>query len=494
MKFARTNVQSSMTGALRIGRWILTGDLLATTLAFVTAVFLRYGIHWDSSAYRSAYPLLPFLAVSYVLWFVLFYRMRLDGFHGGWWPPSIASGLFLAVLIEMSFLLAGAYLTRQYVSRMVLISYGVLLFPGFLLVRQSVRRVLRGRHASGEVCRVVIAGSDHVAQEIASKITHHPEMLCRVVGFLFPQDHVDNDIVMIGNPIGWRDVSTLEVTDLLELNQIHELIVALPQPASAELVRLANQCQQRGIGVSLVPQPYDLYLSRLKFFDLDGLPILKLCSASFPPMYLKIKRALDLSLGGLLFVLSWFILLPSALILRLIKGKAFEQDIRCGKNFKQFTMLRLNVSRNACLGTGFERVLDRFSVTELPQLWNVLKGDMSLVGPRPEPLSRTRRYTSWEEQRLRVKPGMTGLAQVRGLRDRHSSEAKSRLDLQYLLNPSLLTDFSILLQTVWTLAIRPSPAGMDDKRFSRERTPPTSITQVALEVNPNADRAQSGAD
>jgi FlaA1/EpsC-like NDP-sugar epimerase len=100
--------------------------------------------------------------------------------------PSVASGLFLAVVGQMSLLLAAAYLTRQYVSRLALAYYGLLLFPGFLLVRHVVRRSLRGRHACGDVCRVVIAGSGHIAREIASKIANHPEMLCRVVGFLFP--------------------------------------------------------------------------------------------------------------------------------------------------------------------------------------------------------------------------------------------------------------------------------------------------------------------
>jgi len=150
----------------------------------------------------------------------------------------------------------------------------------------------------------VIAGSDHIAREIASKIAHHPEMLCRVVGFLFPEDRVDNSVLTVESLAESHDVSTLEVTDLLDLHEVDELIVALPQPATAELVRLATQCQQRGIGVSLVPQPYDLYLSRPKLLDLDGLPILKLCEPSVPQLFLKSKRALDIALGAILFVPS----------------------------------------------------------------------------------------------------------------------------------------------------------------------------------------------
>ncbi len=129
-------------------------------------------------------------------------------------------------------------------------------------------------------------------------------------------------------------------------------------------------------------------------------------------------------------------------------------------------MLRLNIDRTPSNASRFEAALRKFSLTELPQLWNVLRGDMSLVGPRPEPFDRVCRYSEWQQQRLAVKPGMTGLAQVQGLREQHSSEEKTRFDLQYLLSASLWTDLSLLLQTVWTLATRSTHRGdsIADKR------------------------------
>jgi lipopolysaccharide/colanic/teichoic acid biosynthesis glycosyltransferase len=99
-------------------------------------------------------------------------------------------------------------------------------------------------------------------------------------------------------------------------------------------------------------------------------------------------------------------------------------------------------------------LLQQLSVTELPQLWNVLRGEMSLVGPRPESPEKVKHYSDWQSQRLKVKPGMTGLAQVHGLRDQHSSEDKTRFDLQYLLERSPFIDVSLLLQTLWTLTMR----------------------------------------
>jgi len=87
-------------------------------------------------------------------------------------------------------------------------------------------------------------------------------------------------------------------------------------------------------------------------------------------------------------------------------------------------------------------------------LWNVIRGDMALVGPRPESIERVKLYSDWQQQRLKMPAGVTGLAQVQGLREEHSSEEKTLFDLQYIFHWSLFGDLSLLLQTVWTLLIR----------------------------------------
>jgi lipopolysaccharide/colanic/teichoic acid biosynthesis glycosyltransferase len=117
-------------------------------------------------------------------------------------------------------------------------------------------------------------------------------------------------------------------------------------------------------------------------------------------------------------------------------------------------MLRLNVPRAAANLSPLDALLLRLSISELPQFWNVLRGEMSLVGPRPEGPERANHYSSWQQQRLTAKPGMTGLAQVYGMREQHSSEDKTRLDLQYMLRSSWLVDLSLLVETIWTLAVR----------------------------------------
>jgi lipopolysaccharide/colanic/teichoic acid biosynthesis glycosyltransferase len=174
----------------------------------------------------------------------------------------------------------------------------------------------------------------------------------------------------------------------------------------------------------------------------------------------------------------------AALVVYSRKGRAFRTELRCGKDGIPFGMYRLNVERHATSPERYERLLVRWSLTELPQLWNVLRGDMSLVGPRPESPERVKYYSEWQRQRLKVHAGVTGLAQVHGLRDQHPSEDKARFDLQYIFNWSPLLDLSLILQTVWTLLIR----GLSQESASSQaagfvRTPNDFIGREVIDVN-----------
>jgi lipopolysaccharide/colanic/teichoic acid biosynthesis glycosyltransferase len=451
----------------RVMLWIFVVDLLWVAMACLGADLLRYGFRWGATQRIFIHDLLPLLLLVWLLWGFLSDRMQLDGFRGGWRFPAITSSLLLGVLLLMTALLATTYLRRQYVSRLALGYFGVLLFLGFTATRYGAYLLLRARHRAGKVGRVVILGTGQIAQELASKINRHPEMLCKVVGFLYP-GHSACDLVAPGGENGSSTLSTLGAVDLLRSEHIDELILAASMPTSAELLNLTARCRELGINVSLVPQPYELYLSKPDLLDLGGLPLLRLQQASTSVLFAQWKLITDFGLSLVLGILAIPVLAPSALILRFSKGRAFRWEIRSGRYGNPFRMLRLNVDRTATDIPRFERFLRHLSITELPQLLNVLRGDMSLVGPRPESPVRVRHYSEWQQQRLSVKPGMTGLAQVNGLREQHSSEDKTRFDLQYLLHPSPLGDLSLLLQTFGTLAVR---VLSQSKRTPLEPTP-----------------------
>ncbi|MGA8153352.1 MAG: sugar transferase [Terriglobales bacterium] len=449
----------------------------------------RYGWVWHGPTQGSVLTFVPFLVIAIGSWALLSSHLGLDGFRGGWYSPAIVSELFLSVSSLMAVLLTVAYLRREYVSRLVLSYFGLAIFFGFLAIRLAFRQYFKALHRAGEVRRVVIVGNGALARELAAKIERHPELLRQVVGFLSPVEVAAESPSFGLNSISTR---TLGVVDLLGPQNVDEIIVALPKPGHPEIVDLAALCQSHGIAVSVIPHPYELYLSRTQLIDLDGLPLLQLRDASVatdPPGW---QRFTDLVLGSFLFVLAVPAMFLGAALLRVKKGRAFCRESRCGKGGECFWMYRLNSERYVSDLPPYELILQHLSVTELPQLWNVLRGEMSLVGPRPESPEKVKHYSDWQKQRLNVKPGITGLAQVHGLRDQHSSEDKTRFDLQYILNRSVFTYISLLLQTFSTIAVRL----LHLPRLHPE-TPVVSQLQRELSLKEsftNAHSTQSSAD
>jgi len=442
-----------MKGSYPLRNSILAADLCWLGISIVLAWLLRYGRAWDTRLQPNVQVFALTLIGSLLIWSILGLVINLDGFRGEWRFPAIVSQLLLATSIMMAVLLAGGYMIRMYVSRLALGYFGVLALCGFLLIRTMARSLVNSRYRGGHVRRAVIVGSGPIAKEAAAKIERHPEILCQVVGFLCIGD---SPLEIVGSAASSDvvGVQTCAVMDLLEQRRIDELIFVVSRSGSPEVTYLMDQCVKRGVAVSIVPQPYELYLSRPELMDLDGLPILRLQHSTLPAMDPPWKRALDLLLVGPFLALALPLILLAALALKIKKGKGFCRELRCGKAGKPFWMYRLNSPRREINLPTYECVLQHLSLTELPQLYNVLRGEMSLVGPRPEGLENVRHYTDWHFRRLSVRPGMTGLAQVYGLRDQTSLQDKTPYDLQYILHRSLFQDVSLLLQTIWTLIRR----------------------------------------
>jgi lipopolysaccharide/colanic/teichoic acid biosynthesis glycosyltransferase len=221
------------------------------------------------------------------------------------------------------------------------------------------------------------------------------------------------------------------------------------------------------------------------------LPVLHLREANGNFSNAYWKRSVDVVLGFLLLLFSLPVIAIGAVLLLAKKGGPFLRELRCGQSGKLFWMCRLNSDRDCGTLPRYEAILQQLSVTELPQLWNVLRGEMSLVGPRPESPERVKHYSDWQRQRLNVKPGMTGLAQVHGLRQQNLSEEKARFDLQYMLHPSLFLDISLLLQTIWTLAGRVFRLSGGNRQAKRDESKANIFLEGTL---PGAHSTQSSAD
>jgi lipopolysaccharide/colanic/teichoic acid biosynthesis glycosyltransferase len=417
------------------------------------AWMLRYGDAWRAQPHSTVQGFILSLLGAALLWLILRTSLDLDGYRGGWRFPAIISHLFLTVGIVMATLLAAGYLLRVYVSRLALGYFGILTLVGLISIRAIARVIVNTRYRTGEVRRVVVVGSGPVAQEIAARFEYHPEMLTKVVGFLAPED-ASLELLPSGLPSTAVSVGTPGALTLLRSRSVDELIFAVSRHSNAKVAELMDQCVKQGMSVSVIPQPYELYLSAPELMDLDGIPILRLHHSLWETSEPVWKRVMDLVLAVPLLILSLPVMLGAALLLKVAKGKGFCREERYGLHGETFGLFRLNSPRRVLDLPRYERVLQHLSVTELPQLLNVFRGDMSLVGPRPEGIESVRHYTDWHRQRLNVKPGMTGLAQVHGLREQTPLEDKTRYDLVYILHRSLFQDVSLLLQTIWTLARR----------------------------------------
>jgi lipopolysaccharide/colanic/teichoic acid biosynthesis glycosyltransferase len=472
----------------RLEVWIWIADLGWILFAFLGADLLRFGTTWSSDERISIHALIPFAVATGVTWSALSLFMRLDGFRGGWRLSAVLSQLLVATLSTLAVLAIIGYFSRTYVSRLALTYFVLLLAVGFAGVRFGARLLLRMWHDGGAVWRVLVVGGGRIAQEVAAKIGQHPETLCKVVGLLYPSRDGD-EFKLPQQECG--EFSTLEIFDLLRQLRVNELIVALPYTPTSEIRTMIARARDMGIVTSMVPQPYELYAYRPKLFSLDGLPLFQLQEPGLRRRYLILKRALDVTVASLLVIPVSTLILPIAAILLLKKGAAFRRETRIEQYGATFGMWRLNVPRPAPAGSYFETMLNHLSITELPQLWNVIAGQMSLVGPRPEPPSRIATYSEWQRRRLRVKPGITGLAQVHGLREYSSSEQKTRFDLQYVMDPHLLWDLSLLLQTIWTLVTRLFSAAPKRRVFEMDWKRQDPASQGLMT---NAHRTQPSAD
>lgn len=430
---------------------LLVFDLLWITFALYLAYECRYGFILDVQTVRDCfYNFGETWAAAMLIWTVLTLLMKLDGFNGGWSFGAVVSDLFVGVFLLMALLLANGYLTRVYQSRLVFLCFGAFAIAGFIGIRCVAWWMLNSKSFASSGRRVVILGGGRIARELSTKINRHPELRWQVVGFLCPDPEGSS-------PGGLEEdtqrVSTLGVAGFLAAHKVDEIIVAMANPARQTL-NLVAQCRRLGIRVLVVPQAYELYVSRPSLAELDGLPLIAIDQYDLPAGGQAIRRVTDLVLAPLMLVAVMPMMLVAAGTLILRKGRAIRKESRCGKDGKPFWMYRLNVDRGLPELPFYERLFVDLGFTEMPQLWNVLRGDMGLVGPRPESPERVKHYSDWQRQRLKIKPGITGLAQIHGLRDQHSAEQKTHYDLQYILRWSPFLDLSLILQTAWTLVAR----------------------------------------
>jgi len=394
-------------------------------------------------------------------------RTRVDDFF------AVLVGSILAVLLGV----AGTLYFQTYYVADVLKDQGYLevsqlvwvLFLIFTVVltftaRETARTFLRARWRSGKsLRRVLIAGAGDLGRTVADRLLEHREYGFTIVGFI-------DDAASAGDAIGYRGLPLIgqlsDVATVCDDEGVDEIYVALPLDEHVGMLGVVEFASRECIEVHVVPDLLQFIALKARLEDLDGLPIISIHDVPLRGINSVLKRLVDIAISLLVIIGSApFTLLVAFLIKRSSPGPVFYSQERMsldGQPFKVYKFRSMPIDAEDASGpiwarnddpraTAIGRWLRRTDVDELPQFWNVLKGDMSIVGPRPERPFFVEQFKHRIPQymlRHKVKAGITGWAQVNGWRGNTSLEKRIEFDLYYIENWSLSLDFKIMWLTV----------------------------------------------
>ncbi len=370
-----------------------------------------------------------------------------------------------STVISVVFLIAMAYFLFQYkYSRTVVLLFVAISSFALILVRMLIRYVLRIVRRKGYNLRhVLIVGAGELGFEVANAINAVPEMGYRVTGFLTRNDE------KVGQTIKGHEVLGVyeDIVQVMEDEDIDQVIVAIPLSSYKRMDFVLKNLMDEIVDIKVVPDVYQYITLNGGIEELNGLPIINLRESPLYGWNMIIKRVLDIGLSFFgLIVISPLMLLLIALVKFTSKGPVFYKQERMGLDGRTFNMLKFRSmrvdaekesgavwakrgdSRRTKVGT----FLRKTSLDELPQLLNVLKGEMSLVGPRPERPIFVKEFKKKVPKymlRHKMKAGMTGWAQINGWRGNTSIEKRIEHDIYYIENWTILFDIKILIMTIF---------------------------------------------
>ena len=454
---------------------VLLTDLTLTAASLPLTWVVRHDLL--SSAFPSLFPpLYPLEQYLLLLLFILpiwglllfaagFYRSHRTLPLGGeiWAAAKVAFG-GTAILVLLIY-----GLRLEFVSRWFLVLFGAVNFLFLASEKTALRMLSRWVRARGFNFRTaLIVGTGPKASQFADFLEAHPHWGFRVIGYL--DDDNGGEIRLLGR---WSCLGRItDMEAILGREVIDEVIFVIEKGKLGEYEDALLVAERHGVRAHVSLDIFPHVLARPVLEELDGIPLLSFTTTPSNPVELLAKRALDLALSLLLFLVTLPIQLASALAILITSGAPlFFRQVRCGLNGRQFTLLKFRTMKsgaeellseishlNEMTGPVFKvsrdprrtpvgRILRRLSIDELPQLWNVIVGDMSLVGPRPPLPDEVSRYEPWQRRRLSMKPGLTCLWQVEG-RSELDFDRWMALDLKFIDTWSPLLDLKILLKTV----------------------------------------------
>jgi exopolysaccharide biosynthesis polyprenyl glycosylphosphotransferase len=435
---------------------LVLADMVALPLSFLLTWFTRTvvlqgipGFYHEFRVYQTVIPVVAFL------WLVSFagagmYRPRRVLGSLGEVQRLMKALFYLAVSM-----MAASYLLKQDYSRLMLFMFIVFSLPVTAFFRLMARKAARRMVRISDEPRILVVGTGEVASRLVTAMMRisgkHPE----VIGFLStcgnPPDEID----------GFRVLGSLDkLGELVGRLRVDEVFFAAPEMDRSSMLDLISAASDTSVHYSLVTDLFEIATGSTDFDDISRLPIIEIGHSDPGIVHRILKRSMDIGVSLVLIVLLMPLMVAVWLVLRFSRGGSpvFTQT-RVGLRGSEFTLYKFRtmrpdaaeyevapVSMDDSRITSLGRILRRTSLDELPQLFNVLAGSMSLVGPRPDMPFIVERYSRWQRHRLDVKPGLTGIWQIMGRKELPLHD-NLEYDFYYIRNQSLMLDFAILFRT-----------------------------------------------
>lgn len=412
--------------------------------------------------------------IIFPLWSALFYYFRLyesqrtKSFWREAW--TIAKVSFWGTSLLMAVVFA---FKADYISRLFIISFGVISFLFLFFERLFLRTMLRSARKKGYNYRnILVVGTGRRARELAEVLSQNKHWGLRLIGFV--SDNPEAKLEKVGKSPVLGHVS--ELPQMLQRHIVDELIFAVSRKRLEELEELFLLCEEQGIRTRVAVNFFPHMIAKVHLEDLYGIPLLTFSTTPYNEGLLMAKRFFDIIIASvLLAVLFPVMALVSLLIKVTSEGPIFFRQTRVGLNGRHFTLYKFrSMLKNAeemkssiehlneMAGPVFKikddprttwigRLLRKTSLDEFPQLYNVLRGDMSIVGPRPPLPEEVAKYERWQRRRLSMKPGITCLWQINGRNKITDFKKWMELDLHYIDNWSLKLDLKIFIKTIFVV-------------------------------------------
>ena len=454
-------------------------DAILINLCFMAAYRLRYEREFIVPVLEANYvPYSDYVPVAILLSILLIVAYKLESLYdfsrNRSWLDAVYA-IFSGTAIGIALLTVFFFYYRPLVYSRLMFGYaGILILICLSFVRLLENALLRALRRRGiGTTKTLIVGAGEMGRIIMRNVVAQPELGYQIIGF------VDDDPTKQRTSIGrFKALGTTEnLPQVVQEHHIEEVIVTLPSTSHQRILEIMNWCETLGARVRIVPDLFQMSLNRLDLEVINGIPLIGVREITIRGFNLAIKRALDILISGALLLLASPLLAVVAfLIPRDSPGPVLFRQIRVGRRGKPFTFYKFRTMvddaeaqrpnlemLNQATGPLFKmrddprrtrvgRLLRRTSLDELPQLFNVLRGEMSLVGPRPPLPLEVEQYEDWHRRRLDISPGMTGLWQVSG-RSKLTFDEMVMLDLYYAENWSIWLDLKILFKTIPTVIL-----------------------------------------